>query len=205
MSFGQLQLAPALIEFQRLHPGIAVQLTLTDRFVDVIEEGYDLVMRIGALRGSSLIVRRLCAVRRVLCAAPTYLAQAGLPSRPEELTGHRLLHYGWLATGARWHLTGPDGTVAIDVPDTFCVNNGDVLNAAAIAGAGITLLPTFVSGPDLRTGALARVLPDYEARLIELHALWPATRLLPARVRTFIDFLVARFGSDPPAWDHGLL
>ena len=94
MSFGQLQLAPALIEFQRLHPGIAVQLTLTDRFVDIIEEGYDLVMRIGALRGSSLIARRLCAVRRVLCAAPAYLARAGIPARPEELTGHRLLHYG---------------------------------------------------------------------------------------------------------------
>jgi DNA-binding transcriptional LysR family regulator len=204
MSFGQMYLAPAMIDFQRLHSGIAIQLTLTDRFVAVIDEGYDLVLRIGALRGSSLIARRLCPVRRVLCAAPGYLAQAGMPARPEELTAHRLLHYGWFATGARWHLGGAEGESVIDVPERLCVNNGDVLKAAAIAGAGITLLPTFLCGPELRTGALVRVLPECEARLIALHALWPASRLLPARLRAFIDFLVERFGTDRPAWDDGL-
>ncbi len=204
MSFGQSQLAPALFEFLRLQPGIAVQLSLTDRFVDVIDEGYDVVMRIGALRGSSLIARRLCPVRRVLCAAPGYLALAGLPAQPEELTAHRLLHYGWLASGARWHLVGPDGEAAIDVPETLCVNNGDVLKAAALAGAGITLLPTFICGPELRAGTLVRVLPGHEARPIALHALWPSSRLLPARLRTFIDFLVQRFGNDRPDWDEGV-
>ena len=146
MSFGQLHLAPTLIEFQRLHPGIAIHLTLTDRFVDVVDEGYDLVLRIGALSGSSLIARRLCSVKRVLSAAPAYLALAGIPTRAEELVTHRLLHYGWLATGARWHLVGPDGRTVVDVPETLCVNNGDVLKAAALAGAGITLLPTFLCG-----------------------------------------------------------
>ena len=204
MSFGQLHLAPTLIEFQRLHPGIAIQLTLTDRFVDVVDEGYDLVLRIGALSGSSLIARRLCSVKRVLSAAPAYLALAGIPARAEELVTHRLLHYGWLATGARWHLVGPDGRTVVDVPETLCVNNGDVLKAAALAGAGITLLPTFLCAPELRTGALVRVLPEQEARPIALHAIWPASRLIPARLRTFIDFLVGRFGSDPPTWDHGL-
>ena len=127
-----------------------------------------------------------------------------MPSQPEELTAHRLLHYGWLASGARWHLVGPDGEAAIDVPETLCVNNGDVLKAAALAGAGITLLPTFICGPELRAGTLVRVLPDHQARLIALHALWPASRLLPARLRTFIDFLVQRFGNDRPAWDDGV-
>ena len=203
MSFGQLHLAPTLIEFQRLHPGIAIQLTLTDRFVDVVDEGYDLVLRIGALSGSSLIARRLCSVKRVLSAAPAYLALAGIPTRAEDLVTHRLLHYGWLATGARWHLAGPDGRTVVDVPEALCVNNGDVLKAAALAGAGITLLPTFLCAPELRTGALVRVLRESRRP-----ARSPASRRPPpagepihlARPPTFIHFLVGRFGSDPPTW-----
>jgi DNA-binding transcriptional LysR family regulator len=181
MSFGQLHLAPALVDFLRLYPGITMQLTLTDRFVDIIEEGYDLVMRIGDLRGSSLIARRLCPIRRVLCAAPVYLAQAGTPARADELGRHRLLHYGRLATGARWHLTGPDGVTVVEVPEGLCVNNGDVLKAAAISWAGIALLPTFLCAPELRSAALARVLPEHQARPIALHALWrPAGSCRPA-------------------------
>lgn len=204
MSFGQLQLAPALIDFQRLHPGIALHVTLTDRFVGVIEEGYDVVVRIGALVDSSLTVRQLCPVRRVLSAAPAYLAQAGTPGCVRELPHHRLLHYGLLATGVRWHLQGPDGETAVEVPEMLCVNNAEVLKAAAIAGGGITLLPTFVCGPELRSGALVRVLPEHEARPISLHALWPASRLQPARLRTFVDFLVERFHSEEPVWDRDI-
>lgn len=202
MSFGQLYLAPALIEFQRRHPGIVAQLTLTDRFVDVIEDGYDVVLRIGAMRDSSLIARRLCPVRRVLVAAPAYLGRAGVPRRVGDLAAHRLLHYDWLATGLRWHLVGPEGESAIEVPKAMCVNNGEVLKAAALAGGGITLLPTFVCGPELRSGTLARVLPEHEARPIALHALWPASRLQPARLRTFVDFLVERFHTEEPVWDR---
>lgn len=205
MSFGQRQLAPALLEFQRRHPAIDIQLSLTDRFVNVVDEGYDLVLRIGALPDSSLIARHLCPVRRVLCAAPAYLDRAGTPSRVDELTSHRLLHYGWLATGARWHLTGPEGVSVVDVAHSFCVNNGDVLNAAAVAGAGIVLLPTFVCGPDLRSGTLVRVLPRHEARLVSLHAVWPASRLLPARLRACVDFLIEWFGAELPAWDRGVV
>ena len=93
----------------------------------------------------------------------------------------------------------------VDVAHSFCVNNGDVLNAAAVAGAGIALLPTFVCGPDLRSGALVRVLPGHEARLVSLHAVWPASRLLPARQRAFVDFLIEWFGADPPAWDQDVV
>jgi DNA-binding transcriptional LysR family regulator len=204
MSFGQLHLAPALIEFMREHPGIVIQLTLTDRFVDVVEEGYDLVVRIGPLRDSSLIARRLGPVRRFLCASPAYLAESGAPARPDELHRHRLLQYGWLATGLRWHLTGPEGDTALDVAGSFCVNNGDVLKAAATAGLGIALLPTFLCAPELKRGELVRVLPDHEAQPIWLHALWPASRLMPSRLRRFIDFLAARFGGERQPWDEGL-
>ena len=205
MSFGQLHLAPALIDFMRGHPGIVIQLTLTDRFVDVIEEGYDVVVRIGPLRGSTLIARQLAPIRRVLCASPDYIAAVGAPERPADLLHHRLLQYGWLATGLRWHLTGPDGDTALDVPGTFCVNNGDVLKAAARAGLGVALLPTFLVGDALRRGELVRVLPEHEAQLISLHALWPAGRLMPSRLRKFVDFLVERFGgAGAPPWDAGI-
>ncbi len=204
MSFGQQHLAPAVIDFMRHHPGIEIQLTLTDRFVDVIEEGYDLVLRIGAPRDSSLVARRLGTVRRVLCASPAYLRSAGIPQRPEELTRHKVLHYGWLATGSRWHLIGPEGEITVDVRGHLCVNNGEALQMAALADLGISLLPTFLIDPALQDGRLVRVLERYEAPPIVLHALWPESRLLPSKVRGFIDFLVQRFAADPPPWEAGI-
>ena len=202
MSFGQRHVAPALIDFMHLHPRITVQLTLTDRFVDSIEEGFDIVLRIGELRDSSLNTRQLGLVRRVLCASPAYLRRAGTPQRPQDLPAHRLLHYGWLVTGTRWHLIGPDGEVTVDGPGSLCVNNGEVLQAAALAGLGVVLLPTFIVGPSLENGDLIRVLPGYEAPPHVLHALWPASHLRPARLRAFIDFLVERFGGEPPRWER---
>ncbi|MGD9512093.1 MAG: LysR family transcriptional regulator [Geminicoccaceae bacterium] len=204
MSFGQLHLAAAMVEFMCDHPKIRMQLALTDRFVDVVEEGYDVVLRIGAMRDSSLIARRLCPIRRVLCASPEYLRAAGVPETPAEVGRHRLLQYGWPTVGQRWQLVGPDGESALDVTATFCVNNGDVLKAAARAGLGIALLPTFLCGDELRSGALARVLPHHEGRPIALHALWPESRLMPSRLRRFIDFLAERFGEGKPPWDDGL-
>jgi DNA-binding transcriptional LysR family regulator len=203
MSFGQLHLAPAVLDFAGGHPDIGIQLTLTDRFVDPIEEGFDLVVRIGAPRASSLVARRLGTVRRVLCASPGYLGAAGTPATPEDLQRHKVLHYGWQATGSRWHLLGPEGEVVLDLPRGFCANNGEVLRMAALADRGIGLLPTFIVGPALRDGRLARVLEAWEAPPIVLHALWPQSRLLPARTRAFIDFLVERFAGDPPPWESG--
>jgi DNA-binding transcriptional LysR family regulator len=204
MSFGQLHLAGAMVAFMCDHPKIRIQLALTDRFVDVVEEGYDVVLRIGALRDSSLMARRLCPIRRVLCAAPEYLAAAGTPVTPAQVGQCRLLQYGWPTVGQRWQLVGPEGETALDVSATFCVNNGDVLKAAVRAGLGIALLPTFLCGDELRSAALARVLPNYEGRPIALHALWPESRLMPSRLRRFIDFLAGRFGEGQPPWDEGL-
>lgn len=204
MSFGQLHLAGAIVEFMCDHPKIRMQLALTDRFVDVVEEGYDVVLRIGTMRDSSLIARRLCPIRRVLCASPEYLAAAGTPETAAAVAQHRLVQYGWPTVGQRWQLTGPEGETALEVTAAFCVNNGDVLKAAVRAGLGIALLPTFLCGDELRSGALARVLPGYEGRPIALHALWPESRLMPSRLRRFIDFLAERFGEEKPPWDEGL-
>jgi DNA-binding transcriptional LysR family regulator len=204
MSFGQLHLAPALIEFLDSHAGIAIQLSMTDAFVDVVDGGYDLVLRIGALRGSSLVARRLCPIRRVLCAAPAYLARQGAPAIAADLAGHRLLNYGHEAIGTRWHLFGPEGEATVEVASALCANNGDVLKTAALAGTGIAMLPTFLCADELRRGTLVQVLPGLAPRAVALHAIWPASRVQPTRLRAFIDFLVARFGGDRPAWDQGI-
>ncbi len=200
MSFGTLHLADAVADFMAEHRALNIQLVLDDRFVDLLSEGFDVGIRIGALADSSLIVRRLCPSRRVLCAAPAYLAQAGAPQHPRDLAQHRCLHYGYLASGLRWRLAGPDGEHALEVPLSLCANNGEVLLRAAIAGSGIALLPTFICGPDLRAGRLARVLPDYAPPAADINAIWPGGGPLSGKVRRFVDFLVARFG-DEPAWD----
>lgn len=200
MSFGQLHLAPVLLDFMERYPKIVVHLVLTDQFVDVIAEGYDLVVRIGDLDDSSLISRQLAPVSRILCASPDYIQTSGMPQTPADLAGHRLLHYGWHRTGTRWDLLNSNGSTSVDVSVGYCVNNAEVLAAAAVAGRGITLLPTFVVGADLQIGRLVRVLPDYEATTVGLHAIWPPSRLQPTRVRRLIDFLVERFAG-PPQWD----
>ena len=200
MSFGTLHLADAVAEFMALHPALNVQLVLDDRFVDLLSEGFDVGIRIGALADSSLIVRRLCPSRRVLCAAPGYLDAAGIPAHPRDLANHRCLHYGYLASGLRWRLSGPDGEHTLEVPLSLCANNGEALLRAAIAGRGIVLLPTFICGADLRAGRLVRVLPDYAPPPADINAIWPGGGPLPSKVRRFVDFLVERFG-DAPAWD----
>ena len=190
MSFGQLCLAPALLDFKEQNPDIAIHLSLTDHYVDVVAEGFDLVLRIGDLEDSSLISRRLSPIRHVVCASPGYVQENGMPQAPQDLSGHKLLLYGLSRSGSRWNLTGPGGPASFKVRGDFCANNGEILAAAAIAGHGITMLPAFIAGPGLKDGRLVPILPGYEAMTTGLYALWPSSRLQPARVRTLIDFLV---------------
>jgi DNA-binding transcriptional LysR family regulator len=187
----------------RSHPRLVVELVVNDRYVDLVEEGFDLCVRIGALADSSLVARRLATVRLALCASPDYLRRRGTPATPADLGRHRGLLYTNRVSMARWTLHGPDGPVAADVPAALCVNNGDVLREAAIAGEGITLSPTFIVGNALRDGRLVEILAPFAPRPVGLHAIWPASRHLPAKVRLFVDFLASRFG-DPPPWDAGL-
>lgn len=200
MSFGTMHLAAAVVQFMRNHPRLRVQLTLTDRFVDLVDEGHDVAIRIGALADSSLTARRLAPARRIVCASPAYLEAEGAPAHPRDLSSHRCLHYGYLATGARWHLAGADGEHRVPVEPYFCVNNGEALLQATLEGLGLALLPTFICGPALRAGRLVRVLQDFEPPEIAISAIWPTSRLLTAKVRLFVDFLIATFG-ERPYWD----
>jgi DNA-binding transcriptional LysR family regulator len=204
MSFGVLHLAPALPDFLRRYPELAVDLALNDRIVDLVAEGFDVGIRIGRLTDSSLIARRLAPSRRVLCAAPSYLATRGTPRAPEDLADHDCLLYSYQSEGREWRFRGPGGLRSVKIEGRLRVNNGDVIRTAAMGGLGIAMLPTFIAGDDLRRGRLRCLLPDWHGAVEEaVHAVFPASRNLLPKVRVFVDFLAERFG-ERPYWDEAV-
>ena len=195
MSFGTLQLGPAIADFMAQYPELQIHLVLSDDQLDPTQGGFDVTLRIADLESSSLIARKIVGIERVICASPDYLKQHGTPATPAELRKHALLTYGFLLTGNQWKLTGADGDHWIQPGWTLCANNAEVLRDAAIAGRGVALLPTFIAGDALRDGALVSFLAAYKAPPLTLYAIYPPTRHLAVKVRLFIDFLVARFGT----------
>jgi DNA-binding transcriptional LysR family regulator len=204
MSFGALQLGPAIADFMAQCPELQIQLVLSDDQVDPMQGGFDVTLRIADLESSSLIARKIVGIDRVVCASPDYFKQHGTPKLPEDLRNHALLTYGFLLTGNQWKLTGKNGDDHWIQPSwTLCVNNAEVLRDAAIKGRGVALLPTFIAGDALRAGSLRGVLNSYKAPPLTLYAIYPPTRHLAVKVRLFIDFLVARFAG-VPEWDLDL-
>jgi len=198
MTFGTMHLAPALADFLVQYPDLQVQLTLNDRFIDPIEEGFDVTVRIAKLQESaSLIVHSLTAAPRVVCAAPSYLEAHGTPVHLEELRHHSCLHYGQLAVEAEWTLIGLDGNQTISVNGVLCSNNGEVLRDAAVRGLGITILPLFIVGQELQQGTLQMVLPNYHPPELSIAVIYPVNRHLSTKVRLLVDFLQERFGDQP--------
>ncbi|GAB3271729.1 LysR family transcriptional regulator [Parahaliea aestuarii] len=200
VSFAARHLAPLLCDFQQRHPAVEIDLQLNDRKTDLVEEGFDVALRIGQLKNSSLVARRIVPVRMVLCAAPAYLARHGVPRSVDELQGHRYLRYSYMESVASpqlraWMRGSADGEGG------FTCNNGDVLTGAALAGAGIALQPTFIAGPAIAEGRLQVLLPDLALQELGLYAVYVHRQLLPAKVRHFVDFLQGYFG-DPPYWDQ---
>ena len=197
VSFAIRHMAPLLSEFQSAHPGVGIDLQLNDRKVDVVEEGFDIVLRIGHLKSSSLIAKRIAPVRLLMCASPAYLEQHGTPRHPEDLKDHRYLRYSYMEQDTkqpvyRWLSNNQEGSMIS--------NNGDVLLEAAIAGAGIVLQPTFISGSAIKEGKLQVILPEYEPEPMGLYAVYAHRQLLASKVRSFIDFIEGFYG-DPPYWD----
>ena len=202
--FGRLHLAPALPAFLQSYPGVAIDLTLTDAFVDLVEEGVDLAIRIGELEDSSLIARRLARNKRVICASPTYLERAGRPTAPDALTAHNCLVYKRQSNRATWRLRAREQTYEVEVQGSFWANNADALHSAALAGLGLAILPTWIVGADVRRGALEVLFADYQvspgALDTSIYAVFPYTRHLSPKVRALVDFLVKRF-SPRPYWE----
>lgn len=195
MSFGTMYLSPALTDFIMQYPDLQVQLTLNDRFIDPIEEGFDVTVRIARLQETaSLIVQPLVPAQQVLCAAPSYLEVRGIPAHPDALRHHSCLHYGQLAVEDQWTLIGADREYTISVNGVLCSNNGEVLKDAAVRGLGITLLPRFIVGEELQQGRLQIVLPDYHSPELSIYVIYPVNRHLSTKVRLLVDFLQERFG-----------
>jgi DNA-binding transcriptional LysR family regulator len=201
MSFGTLQLAPLVGEFMARYPEVHVELALNDRFVDPIEEGFDLSIRISAPRTfTSLVCRVLCPARLVLCASSTYLAANAEPAAPEDLLQHRCLHYGYQESGLRWLLTRAGQDVSVPINCAMWSNNGEVLAQAALRHQGIAMLPTFIVGAWLQSGELRTVLTEYAPAPLQVTALYPRHRHLSSKVVMFLDLLESHFGRSPH-WD----
>ncbi|WP_334147646.1 LysR family transcriptional regulator [Hyphomicrobium sp.] len=199
MSFGTLYLGAAIADFMDRYRDLKVELTLTDRMIDPLEEGVDITVRIGTLADSSLIARRIATARMMLAASPDYISRHGAPKAPSDLSQHKCLHYGHSTTVPRWQLTDNDTIVSVPVTACLSSNNGDTLRDAAVKGIGIARLPSFIIGGDIVSGRLRTVLPDYPPQELTIHALYAPNRFLAAKSRVFIDFLVERFSR--PSWE----
>ncbi len=198
MSLGTLHLSGVLAEFMTRYPEVRVELVLNDRFVDPLEEGFDVTVRVGeAVYSTSLVTQEIVSTPRVLCCSPSYTARYGLPREPQDLKAHRALHYGYQASGNVWRLTDGDQIVSVPVDCAMWSNNGQVLRDAAIAGQGIALLPTFIIGDALQQGALETVLADYAPLPSSLLVLYPRHRHLSAKVQLFVALLKERLGEEP--------
>ena len=193
-AFGILHLLPALPDYMARHPEVILEIDLNDRVVNMVEEGFDLALRIGELEDSSLIGRRLAANRRVMAAAPSYLERCGRPQAASDLSAHNCLIYTYRAQRHDWHLVDDAGEdCMVTVGGNLETNNPMMLRAAALSGLGIVLLPLWIIGPDIKAGRLVQLLPDYHWPDSAIHVVYPPGRHLSARVRSFVDFLVERF------------
>lgn len=194
MSFGMSVLGSKIAEFMTRYKKIKIQLTLEDRFVDPISEGYDLVIRIGSLPdASSLVVNPITVVPRVICAAPSYLNVRGIPKTIQDLKEHSCLHYGYLSSGSQWEFFHENKQEKIFVEGVLCCNNGEVLREAAIKGLGIVILPTFIVKDALKNGSLQTILPDYQLPELTLSVIYPINRHLSTKVQLFTQFLQEYF------------
>jgi DNA-binding transcriptional LysR family regulator len=194
VTFGERYLAPALVEFAALHPGIVFHLDLSDRVIDLVEESFDLAIRIGTIGPQTLVARRLGTTALVCCASPEYLRRRGAPRTPQDLARHDCLAYTLASVPQIWTFTGPDGaSQAAEVTISHRANSGRMLSAMAAAGMGIVLEPDFIVAPDIGSGALVQVLPEYGPPRSPIAAVYPSRRHLSAKVRSLVDFLAARY------------
>jgi DNA-binding transcriptional LysR family regulator len=203
LSFGLLHLTPVINTFAKEHPDITIHLDFADRQIDLIEEGFDLAIRIAELKDSNYIARKLTTIKRVLCASPDYIRRASHPKTPKDLKTHDILHYDNSPTSF-WAFTEPGAKeIRINLPTKISANNGDYLCEAAVAGFGIVVLPTFVAWQEIEKGRLVHVMPKFTLPTLNAYAIYPQTRHLSKRVRAFIDFLVESYSGEP-YWDKCL-
>ena len=202
VTFGVNHLSPAIAAFMHKHPDIEIDLDMSDRRVDLVEEGFDVAIRVGTLEDSTLIARKLAPVSHVVCAAPSFFQQYGKPKTAEDLTNIPGLCYSNFKNPGTWHYQTPDGKKgSVRVALKMRSNNGDSLKEAAIAGLGVLCEPSFIVHDAIKRGLLTTALTDYKWYDMSVYSIYPQTKHISARVRTFIDFLIKRFGHKP-YWEN---
>lgn len=199
ISFAQMYLAPVLTTFLARFPEVSIELSMSDRFVDLAEQGVDVALRVSArLRDSDLVAKKIATDRTLLCAAPGYLERAGVPETPAELVHHNCLHYSELDPSDEWRFRGPGGSYSVPVTGNLEAGNGTLLRQATLAGLGLAVLPSFMVADELRSGSLVRVLDDSFRHVdIGIYALHPYGRKVPAKVRVLIEHLTKAFARAP--------
>lgn len=202
VAFGTLHIAPLLAEFLSMHPELTIDMTITDRWIDLAEEGYDVAICVTGEPPPNYVARKLAPVRRKLCATPGYFAKRGQPQMPADLVAHCCLDYTRSGGQGRWRFTGPEGEISVPVTGPLRIDDDEALSQAVLGGLGLGMLPTFIVGKDIQSGKLQAVLSEYIPVEQHVYALYLPTRYLPSKVRVFIDFLVAHIGSEP-YWDQG--
>jgi DNA-binding transcriptional LysR family regulator len=203
-TFGAMHLGGVVASYLSAYPDVAVEIMLGDRYVDLLADGIDVAIRIGRLKDSELIARRLAPCRMMFCAAPSFLARQGTPKTVTDLCQAPRLVFSEAVSPGDWTLTGPDGSAhTIDGPARLSTNNMQMLLAAAVAGTGIAYGPSFVFGGSVARGDLVVLMSDFRAPELAIHAVYPTKRHLSLKLRRFIDHLSASFGDTPP-WDRAL-
>lgn len=189
LAYGLHRLGSVIAEYAKRYPRVKMNLSLSDRKVDLVEEGYDVAIRIGKLPESGLIARKLGTIHGVIVGAPDYLERHGRPVVPADLECHMCLGYSLASQGDEWRLQGPDGIVSVRSTGSIKADNGDMLRLAAVAGSGLILQPWFIVEEEVRVGRLERVLEAYTSEELGIYAVYPSRRYLSAKVRTFVDFV----------------
>jgi len=202
MSFGILHVAPAVPEFQRRYPDLAVDMNLDDRRVDVIEEGFDVTVRISDLPDSSLVAKKIAPCKHAIVATPVYLAEHGTPRLPNDLRDHKIISYRYQESALEWHFKTPDQKLlSVTVSGSVTMSNSLAIREAVLENVGIARTPTFVVGKDIQEGRLVPLLTKYESLQVQIYAVYPQRKHLSPKVRAFIDFLAERI-AEPPYWDQ---
>jgi DNA-binding transcriptional LysR family regulator len=199
-TFGVLHLAPLWGGFRAQHPNVKLEVTLADRLVDLVEEGYDVAIRIASLENSTLVSKRLASTRMVLCASPQYLKGHGTPMHPSELADHAVISYSHWSTKDEWHFTGPLGAVSVKTRPCIHTNNDDTCRAAALASQGIILQPSFLVGDDLAAGKLVELMPGFRSLELGIYAVYPTRKHVSPKVRAILAFLTNHFSQPGMAW-----
>jgi DNA-binding transcriptional LysR family regulator len=203
MSFGRLHVAPLIPKLLKRYPKLEVELVMDDRPIDLVAAGFDVAIRSGSgsLPASALVARKLAPLRHVLCASPGYIDRYGMPARPAELTEHNCVLFSLSSDANEWRLVGDDEPEIVSVSGNYRVNNSEALLEALREGIGIGRLPTFVAGPDLKTGRLVKLFESHHIPDHTFYAVFPEREYLPAKVRVFLDFAIEYFGGEQPYWD----